>query len=568
MKTFLVVALIGQTNAGKSSLLNRFAHKNIAIVAREEGTTRDNVVAKIDFPEPAGYSPDRHNFSSGRTSSRHRNSSALNYYDPSGSYMPSDRRSFSDASHPTPFLLIDTAGLKDPTDDFEASIQDQITDAIESADVILVTLDSTKYFDHKDAKIAKNALKSKKPVFLVLNKSDLKESLPLEEFRALGIAPENTFYVSATTGQGIAELKQAIRRGLGKRGSAASSTPAMDFSDKNSVFEGKIHVEPETAPGDGCGVPVPSAVPARDRGEEEAVEPRNLKVALIGRPNVGKSSLFNTLTKKQQALVSSKQGTTRDINRVELRYKGRSLEILDTAGLRKPGRREVGIEKFSAIRTLAAIEEADICALLIDSTEPHSKLDQSLAGQIVDAGKSIIIVVTKSDLLENAEPTNYFGEENIKNRTAADFLLDSLERDFDFLPYAPVIFTSSETGKNATKLFDLALDVDEARHHEIATKDLNKILNSALEEHPAAGLKNTHPKPKYIVQTDVCPPWFVVHGHELQLLHWSYKRFLERKIREFYPYLGTPICFSFRSDNSERKVRKDAYDQKHGKFSQ
>ena len=455
MKTLPIVALIGQTNAGKSSLLNRFAHKNIAIVAREEGTTRDNVSARID-----------------------------------------DR-----------FLMVDTAGLKNPEDDFEAGIQDQINDAIESADIILLTLDSTKFFDHRDKDIAKRALRSKKPIFLVLNKSDRGEALDINEFRALGVDENNIFHTSATTGMGIKELKSAILSKLGTRGGASA--------------------EPATS------------------------EPP-LKIALIGRPNVGKSSLFNTLAKKQQALVSSKQGTTRDVNRVEIKYHGRTIEILDTAGLRKPGRREVGIEKFSAIRTLAAIEEADICALLIDSTEPHSKLDQSLAGQITEAGKGIIMVVTKSDLLQNAEPTNYFGEENIKNRTAADYLLDQLERDYDFLPYAPVVFTSSETGKNVTKLFEIAEQIDEARHHEIATKDLNRILLEARESHIPAGLKNTHPKPKYIVQTDVCPPWFVIHGHDLQLLHWSYKRFLERKIREFYPYVGTPIMFSYRSDNSKK----------------
>ena len=445
MKKLPIVALIGQTNAGKSSILNRMARKNIAIVAREEGTTRDNVMATID-----------------------------------GS-----------------FILVDTAGLKDPNDDFEASIQDQIADAIDVADVILVTLDSARYFDHRDAKIAKDALRSGKPVYLVLNKCDLRESLPITEFRALGVAPENIFYVSATTGQGISKLKGVLPKGK--------------ISQKDDV----------------------------------------LKIALIGRPNVGKSSLFNSLAKKQQAIVSSRQGTTRDVNRVTVKYKGRDLEILDTAGLRKPGKREVGIEKFSAIRTLAAIEEADICALLIDSTEPHSKLDQSLAGQIVEAGKGIIMVVTKSDLLDEATPTNYFGEENVRNRTAADFLIDSLEKDFDFLPYAPVLITSSETGENVTRLFELTLEIDKNRHTEIKTSDLNKILNEAIVSHPPAGLKNTRPKPKYIVQTDVCPPWFVVHGHELGLLHWSWKRFLERKIREKYPFVGTPIMFSYRSDKGK-----------------
>ena len=164
MKKLPIVALVGQTNAGKSSLLNRMARKNIAIVAREEGTTRDNVMATID-----------------------------------------------DA-----FILVDTAGLKDPTDDFEASIQEQIQDAIEAADVILVTLDSSKYFDHRDKKIAKNALKSGKPVFLVLNKCDLGESLPIEEFRALGISPERIMYTSATTGQGVERLKTSFQARLGR----------------------------------------------------------------------------------------------------------------------------------------------------------------------------------------------------------------------------------------------------------------------------------------------------------------------------------------------------------------
>lgn len=445
MKKLPIIALVGQTNAGKSSILNRMARKPIAIVAREEGTTRDNVIATID----------------------------------------------------NSFVLVDTAGLKDPSDDFEASIQEQIQDAIDSADVILVTLDSAKYFDEKDKRIAKDALRSKKPVYLVLNKCDLGESLPITEFRALGVDPENIFYVSATTGEGIEKLKNALPKGKVEK------------------------------------------------------EDKKLKLALIGRPNVGKSSLFNTLGKKQQAIVSSRQGTTRDINRVSVKYKGREIEILDTAGLRRPGKREVGIEKFSAIRTLAAIEEADICCLLVDSTEPHVKLDQTLAGQIVEKGKGIIMVVTKADLLENAEPTNYFGEENIKNRTAADFLLDALERDFNFLPYAPVIITSSETGANVTQIFELALDVDEARHTEIPTSELNKILAEAVMDHIPAGLKNTRPKPKYLVQTDTCPPWFVLHGHSLGLLHWSWKRFLERKIREKYPLIGTPIMFSYRSDDKK-----------------
>lgn len=446
MKKLPIVALIGQTNAGKSSLLNRFAHKNIAIVAREEGTTRDNVIARID----------------------------------------------------NQFLLIDTAGLKDPDDDFEAGIQDQIADAVDTADLILLALDSSKYPGQKDKNIARTALKSSKPVILLLNKSDLGESLPDHEFLRLGIKPEQTFRTSATTGQGIRELKAAIYSEL-KLKSPATATSAS---------------RPD---------------PTDNR----------LKIALIGRPNVGKSSLFNSLAKKQQALVSSRQGTTRDVNRAEVRFHNRTLEILDTAGLRKPGKREVGIEKFSALRTLAAIEEADICALLVDATEPHSKLDQSLAGQIIEAGKGIIVILTKADLVDDT-----------------DSVLDKLEYDFNFIPYAPVLITSSETGQNVTRLFELATEIDATRHQELKTSELNKILSEAIIEHPPAGLKNTRPKPKYIVQTDVCPPWFVVHGRDLGLLHWSYKRFLERKIREKFPFVGTPIMFSFRNDQTKEDRKK------------
>lgn len=429
MRKLPIVALIGQTNAGKSSLLNRLAKKHLAITAREEGTTRDNVIANIN----------------------------------------------------NQFLLIDTAGLKNPEDDFEKQIQSQINDAIDQADLILLTLDSTKYPNHIDKQIAKNALRSKKPVLLLLNKSDQGASLPLSEFLFLGINQNLTFKTSATTGSGIQQLLSTISTLLPPPTSTPQTKPA-------------------------------------------------LTLALIGRPNVGKSSLFNNLGQKQQAIVSSKQGTTRDINRLNLKYKNQTIHILDTAGLRKPGRREVGIEKFSALKTLSAIEESDICALIIDATEPHAKLDQTLAGEIIKAGKGIILVVNKTDLTSDT-----------------DQILNRLEQDFNFLPYAPVLLTSATTGKNTAKLFELVYQIYQNRQQIIPTSKLNLILAEALNEHPPAGLKNTHPKPKYIVQTDSNPPWFVVHGHELQLLHWSYKRFLEKKIRQHFNFTGTPIFFSFKS---------------------
>lgn len=428
-----VVAIIGQTNAGKSSLFNRLVRKSQAIVAREAGTTRDNVVGKVE----------------------------------------------------NQYILIDTAGLKEAEDEFEAHIQDQIDDAVNSADMILIAMDATKYPNHDDKLIAKKALKSGKPTMLLLNKSDLGEALPETEFYSLGI--KNQLRVSATTGVNLNEL----------RGKILYELKQLGFNTNNKTEK----------------------------------EDDSLKIALIGRPNVGKSSLFNSLAKKQQAIVANLSGTTRDINRTELKYKGQTIELLDTAGLRKPGKREVGIEKFSALRSLAAIEEADVCCLLIDSTEPHSKLDQSLAGEIVKAGKGIILVVTKTDL-EHKE---------------TDEILDNLEYDFNFVPFAPVVMTSSLTGKNVTKIFELAQQIDKARHAELKTSDLNKLLMDAVASHPPAGLKNTHPKLRYMVQTDSCPPWFVVYGSNLSLLHWSYKRYLERRLREAYDFTGTPIFFSFRN---------------------
>ena len=444
MKRLPIVAIIGQTNAGKSSLLNRFARQNIAITAREEGTTRDNVIANIE----------------------------------------------------NKFLMIDTAGLKDPEDSFEENIQDQINDAIDTADLIMLVLDSTKFPDDKDVKIARSALKSQKPLLLLLNKSDLGDSLPEYEFYQLGIDPDYTFKTSATTAFGTNSVRTFIEKTLNIKNSA---TPQAE----------------------------------------------SIKISLIGRPNVGKSSLFNALAKKQQAIVSSRQGTTRDINRTTIKFQGKQLEFLDTAGLRKPGKREVGIEKFSALRTLAAIEESDICAMLIDSTDYHSKLDQALAGQIVKSGKSIIFVLTKTDLIT----------ENVEEKI--NEIINKIEYDFNFIPYAPVIITSSVTGKNVTQIFSLIETILEQKSKVIKTTDLNRILADAVISHPPAGLKNTHPKPKYIVQTDSNPPWFVVHGHELQLLHWSYKRFLERKIREFHPFIGTPIFFSFKNDGAPHSSSKD-----------
>ena len=361
-----------------------------------------------------------------------------------------------------------------------------------AADVILVVVDSTQYVSDEDRLVAKKALKSKKPVILVANKTDLKESLPLDDFKRIGI--KTILPASAEHNSGIVTVLDEI----------VSHSPKLQ--------------------------------------EEEADD--TLRIALIGRPNVGKSHLFNTLAGKQQALVANIAGTTRDVNRVRIRYIGREIELLDTAGMRKPGKQEVGIEKFSVLRTLQAIEEADVCFLLMDVNELNTQLDQKLAGIINEAGKGMAIVISKWDSVEG------------KDAYTRDALAPKISRTFDFTPWAPLIFTSSVTGQNVTKLFDLALDIEARRLQETKTRVLNDLLQRAVQKHPPAGLKNSHPKLRYMVQTDNNPPWFVIYGSNLKFVHWSYKRYLERLIRESYNYAGTPIKLSFR-DEKQIKANKE-----------
>lgn len=429
------VAIIGQANVGKSSLFNRFVRSKQAIVAKEAGTTRDNVLGRVSYKD----------------------------------HM---------------FWLVDTAGLKDASDEFEATIQEQITEAADAADVILVVVDGTQYVSDQDRFVAKKALRSKKPVILLVNKTDLAGTLATDEFKRLGI--KDIIRTSAEHSVGIEEALETISE----------------------------------------------LIPAKtEQGPTDVI-----RVSLIGRPNVGKSHLFNTLAGKQQAIVANIAGTTRDINRIPLKYKGVNIELLDTAGMRKPGKQEVGIEKFSVLRTLQAIEESDICLFLMDVNELNTQLDQRLAGIIDEAGKGLVIVVSKWDSVID------------KDAYTRDALAPKISRTFDFVPWAPLIFTSSVTGQNVTKLFDLVLDIQDRRTQELKTRKLNDLLQTIVAKHPPAGLKNTHPKLRYIVQTDVSPPWFVIYGSNLKFVHWSYKRYIERNVRDNFDFIGTPIKFSFRDE--------------------
>lgn len=234
--------------------------------------------------------------------------------------------------------------------------------------------------------------------------------------------------------------------------------------------------------------------------------------------------------KKQQAIVSERAGTTRDVNRTIVKYHGNNIELLDTAGMRRSGKIETGVERFSALRTISAIEESDICLLVMDNHELNVGLDMKLAGLIKESGKGLVLVVSKWDDVED------------KDAFTRDELAVKIGRNFDFVPWAPLIFTSAVTGQNVTKLFDLTLEIYETRAKRISTSDLNKWLGSAVSTMPPAGMKNRTPKLNYVVQeTDNPTPAFKIFGSNTKFVHFSYRRYLERKFREIYDYSGTPI---------------------------
>jgi GTP-binding protein len=432
-KKLPIVAIVGRANVGKSSLFNAILDRREAIVAREAGTTRDSITAKATHGEQD-------------------------------------------------FWLVDTAGIKDAEDDFEFTIQEQILQAADSADVIWVMVEANVPITEEDRRVAKLALKSRKPVFLVINKIDQVKKVDFAAFERLGIKP-----MVGTT------VKQ--KRGI------------TELLDKLVAV-------------------IPKANLAEDDGR--------LRIALLGRPNVGKSSLFNSLAKKQQAIVADKAGTTRDINRASVRYKGREIELMDTAGIRRSGKIEVGIEKFSVIRALSAIEQADVCFLLMEASELNVALDQKIAGMIKESGKGLVLVVSKWDAVEG------------KDAFTRDALAPQIARTYDFVPWAPLIFTSSVSGQNVTKLFDLAMTIDSEREKRITTPDLNRFLRKMVDAHPPAGLKNRSPKLNYMVQeTDNPTPAFKIFGSQSNFVHWSYRRYLEKGLREQYGFEGTPIQLWF-----------------------
>ena len=376
------------------------------------------------------------------------------------------------------------AGLKSADDSLGTLLETQVEDLINSATVIVLAVAADRPINAQDRLLATKALKTRRPVILAVTKLDKARQADLGQWLSLGIRP--IIGTSATQRTGLDDLLKAIAQPL----------PAVKTDSQAN----------------------------------------KLVLAILGRPNVGKSSLFNCLSGQPQAVVTSAAGTTRDINRSQPAWPTRPIELLDTAGIRRPGKIARGIEQFSVIRSVTAIAEADICLLVIDALEPSVQQDQKIASLVKDAGKGLIIVVNKWDLVaDKAHQRHSLGQ--------------LLAGDLAFVAWAPLVFVSAKTGLNAQKCLELAMEIDQNRHQRFKTSQLNRWLESAVDNFPPAGLKQTRPKLSYVVWEDgTLPPSFKIYGHHSRSLHWSYKRYLERSFRDRWPLGGTPIRFWFIDD--------------------
>jgi GTP-binding protein len=412
------------------------------------------------------------------------------------------------------FWLADTAGLKKAADEFETTIQDQIQDAAENADLILVVVEAGTIITTEDEKVARLARKSGKEVILIINKSD---KLPPTK------KPEST-PSPLGEGWGEAQTQNHFRRlGIPE----IYFTSAIHKTGVEEVLERIIQT-----------------VPAKLNYEDT-----DLTIAFLGRPNVGKSSIFNALAKKQQAVVADVAGTTRDTNSIRIKYHNQNIELLDTAGIRKPGKIEQGLEKFSVIKSLRAIQQADICIVLIDVTELATGMDQKIIGMVKDANRGLIIAVSKWDLFTD------------KDAFSAEYVAGKLQSELQFVPWAPLIFTSSKEDKNLNKIIELSLSAQAERSKKIKTTELNKWLREAVHNHePPTAKGNLHPKLNYAVQEEDTPyPSFQLHGNHVRKIHWSYKRYLEKSLREKFNFTGSPIEIWFIQKEVRGAKKKTTY---------
>ena len=392
------------------------------------------------------------------------------------------------------FSLIDTAGIEEKTDDIIISgMREQANIAIGVADVILFLTDMQAGITAADREIAQILRKSKKPVILVCNKADNygKTSDDIYEFYNLGLG--TPFPVSATNALGIGDLLDEVYNNL----------------------------------------------PEEQENDDEA---NIIKVAIIGKPNVGKSSLVNKILGESRVIVSDIAGTTRDAIDSEFENEFGKYVFIDTAGIRRKSKVNESIEKFSVMRTLYAIERADVCLMMIDATEGVTDQDAKIAGEAHEAGKGIILVINKWDEIEKDDHTMDKFKKEVYNRLG-------------YLTYAPILFISAKTGQRINKLYELINFVADQNAMRVTTSMLNQVLNEALAIVQPPSDKGKRLKVYYMTQASTKPPTFIVFVNSKDLFHFSYERYLVNHIRKEFGLQGTPIRMIVREKN-EKDVDK------------
>jgi GTP-binding protein len=383
----------------------------------------------------------------------------------------------------TEFTLVDTGGLEPETESvITRGINAQIEAAITAADVLIFLVDVRDGVTATDLEIANILRRAGKPVILAANKAD-NQKLESEavEFYELGLG--EPMPVGAHHGRNTAELLDKI-----------------------------ITMLPESEP------------------EEPAAEA--IPIAIVGRPNVGKSMLLNELVGDNRAIVDDIPGTTRDAIDTRFDFKGQSVLLIDTAGVRRRGSVKSGVEKYSVIRTLRAIDRADIALLLLDATEPATSQDLHIGGYIQQAAKGIIIIVNKWDLIEEKNTSEWH---------------DYIKRLFRFFTYAPVLFISAKTGQGVGKVMPQVINVNHERQKRLTTATVNSVVQQAVAAHQPARVRGKQPKIYYTTQAEVNPPTFVFFVNDARLIHFTYRRYLENKLRETFGFNGTPIRLVFKT---------------------
>lgn len=389
------------------------------------------------------------------------------------------------------FTLIDTGGIEPESKDVILSqMRSQAQVAIDTADVIIFLVDVKQGLVDADFKVADMLRRSQKPVVLVVNKVDSvkKHMMDVYEFYNLGIGDPHA--ISAMNRMGLGDMLDEV----------------VSYFAKDDDEE----------------------------GEDE--RPR---IAIVGKPNVGKSSLINKLLGEERLIVSDIAGTTRDAVDAEIVYNGKEYVFIDTAGLRRKNKIKEELEHFMIVRTVSAIERAEVVVLVIDAVEGVTEQDAKIAGIAHDRGKAVIIVVNKWDAIEKDDKTIYKFSEKVRNTLS-------------YMPYAELLFVSAKTGQRLPKLFETIDMVSENHAMRVATGVLNEIMTEAVAMQQPPSDKGKILKLYYITQASVKPPTFVIFVNDKELMHFSYTRYIENQIRETFGFRGTPLRFIIR----ERKDNK------------